>query len=503
MTARTVATSPRAACVDVPALPLQLLLARNAGWAECAAAVVAEDRPQGVILWVNTAARKRRVLPGMRYATALSLAPDLRAGVVAPEEIAAGVATGVERLLRFTPGVEPSRDEPGVFHLDASGLSRLFPRLADWAVAIRTDLAAVGLRSRISVGFTRFGVYATARVARGVVVFDDPAAEERTARDVPLDRLGVDPALRDALAKLGVRTVGAFLDLPEGGLLKRFGKEAQSLHRFASGAAAPPLTPQIVEPPPEVRIAFEFPETDMGRLLFLVKERLHEILARVAARREALVEIAIRLVLDGAPPVEERLRPAAPTLEALQILDLVHLRLSSLQLRAGVEEMTLTATGTPATEEQLRLFVERPRRDLAAADRALARLTAEFGEGAVVVAALRDGHLPEASFAWEPFGRTVLPRPRIVPEPPLVRRIYETPRELAPRTRREPDGWMLGAFEDGRVVRSSGPYSVSTGWWTGEETRREYVFAESAKGRLFWTFHAPHRTRWFLQGRVE
>ncbi len=80
----------RLACVDLPAFPLQLLLRRHPEWASQPAAVVAEDKPQGLILWVNEKARQHGVLPGLRYAAALSLATELRAGAVASTEIQKG-----------------------------------------------------------------------------------------------------------------------------------------------------------------------------------------------------------------------------------------------------------------------------------------------------------------------------------------------------------------------------------------------------------------------------
>lgn len=77
----------------------------------------------------------------------------------------------------------------------------------------------------------------------------------------------------------------------------------------------------------------------------------------------------------------------------------------SLERVAGrLVEMELTASGVAAMPEQLRLIVERPRRSLTAANRALARIRATFGDDAVVRARLTDGHLPEASFTWEPLG---------------------------------------------------------------------------------------------------
>ena len=54
-------------------------------------------------------------------------------------------------------------------------------------------------------------------------------------------------------------------------------------------------------------------------------------------------------------------------------------------------------------QEQKPMFAERPRRDVAAASRALARVQAELGNDAVAHARLREGHLPEARFTWEPI----------------------------------------------------------------------------------------------------
>ena len=97
-----------------------------------------------------------------------------------------------------------------------------------------------------------------------------------------------------------------------------------------------------------------------------------------------------------------------PTLEAAQILDLVRLRLESLKFPAGVIEIELKAEACAATVEQLRLFSEQPKRDFDSANRALARLRAEFGAEAVVQAKLKDGHLPEARFTWEPLDQVKL-----------------------------------------------------------------------------------------------
>ena len=123
----------RLACVDLPALPLQLLLREHPDWRRGPVAVVDRDRPHGKILWVNERARKTRILPGMRYAAALSLSGALRAAEVPPACISAAVEAALRALQRHSPGVEPRREEPGIFWLGASGIERLYGSFALWA----------------------------------------------------------------------------------------------------------------------------------------------------------------------------------------------------------------------------------------------------------------------------------------------------------------------------------------------------------------------------------
>ena len=494
----------RLACANLPAFPLQLLLQRYPEWAAHPAAVVAEDTPQAAILWVNERARRAGVLAGLRYAAGLSLTADLRAGAVPPAEIADEVTALTERFRRFTPDVEPSIEEPGVFWLNAAGLHRLYPSLEAWARAVLADLRSAGFRAAVVVGFTRFGSYAVAKVRQGVMVFDEPSRELAAALQVPLDRLDLDPDFRDTLGKLGVRTVGALLSLPGGGLLERFGPGAHRLHRLAAGDLWAPLQPSPAEAPIRQALALDEPETDLTRLLFLEKQLLHPLLAGLVVRGEALAELNLRLLLDRTGWRDERIRPAAPTLDVVQLLDLIRLRLGAQTLPAGVIEIEMTARGLPATREQLRFFVERPRRDLEAANRALARLRAEFGDEAVVRARLRDGHLPEASFAWEPLAEVALPRPGKGGLRSLVRRIFAKPVALPSRPRQtRDDGWLRLGPEYGSVARLHGPYVMSGGWWGRREAHREYYFAQTRRGDLLWVYCDRHRRQWFLQGRVE
>ncbi|MGH7795630.1 MAG: DNA polymerase Y family protein [Candidatus Binatia bacterium] len=502
-------TAGRLACVDLAAFPLQLLLRRHPEWsAAYPAAVVADDKPQGLILWVNEKARRQGVLPGLRYAAAFSLASALRAGVVAPAETKKAASELAHRLMRFTPEVEPSAEEPGVFWLNGAGLQRLYASAQQWAYAIHKDLRAQGFAVSLAVGFTRFGSYAVARAKEGITVFRDPAEERGAAEKVLLNRLNIEPGFRDMLFKLGIKTVGDLLTLPPGGLRERFGKEAHRLYRMAAGDLWAPLEPQAPEEPARQKYILDDPENDTTRLLFLIKQLLHPLLSTLAARHQALVTLWLSLLIDRSGWLKEPLRPAAPVLDSAQILDLVRLRLESLQLSGGVVEIELRAETCAATNEQLRLFNEfilsaGEGRDLDAANRALARLRAEFGEESVVCARLADGHLPEARFAWEPLSRVKLPKPKNAAVKTLVRRIRAKPQRLAgePYPSHE-DGWLILGPKYGSIDKLTGPYVFAGGWWN-REIQREYYYAETRRGDFLWLYYDRMRRRWFLQGAVE
>jgi protein ImuB len=501
------------ACLELTALPLQLVWRDEPDSREHALVVIDEDRPQGHVLWACERARAAGVQVGQRYAHALSLCGALRARVVPPERIEAAIVELRGVLHRLSPRVEPSSD-PGTFWLDGEGLGRIFASRTVWGTQLAHAVAELGYAAAVVVGSSRFATYAIARATRhGVTVLRGDADERAMASAVPLARLDVAPALRDALARLGVTTLGEMVRLPGGGILERFGREAHRLYQLAAGERWDPLVPVAPPEAPDERVLLDDEEHDLERLMFVVRAPIDRLLARLAARGRALttlhVELSLRQAVGHVELHAEHVKPAAPTLDARSLLRLVHLRLTNLSLsaapgqRVGIVAVRVWSDDVAATREQLALFAARPRRDLRAADEALARVRAELGDDAVVRAVLREGHLPEASFGWERLVHVVPPTTTEVPlVRPLVRRLHARPRPLPPQARQvRDDGWLLSGLEQGAVVRILGPYVISGGWWA-HELHREYHFAELGRGDCLWVYYDRNRRRWFWQGTL-
>lgn len=432
----------RPACVDVPALPLQLLLRRQPEWRERPAAVTSGDSAgsssgsgaRAPIVWVNRQAVRQGVRPGMTPATAAAVCPDLRLGRVLPAEIEAAISELAERLYRWSPVVESAAalrpslagfGAAGSFWLRASGLSTLFGPIPDWVESVRNDLAALGFRSSVAVGFSRFGAFAAARARFGAQIFEDPTEEREAAGQAPLVRFGLSDRTLSGLEQLGIRRLRDLLRLSGRGLGDRYGEEARQLHRLASGEievlASCVFRP---DPPLERRALFDPPETESERLLFSVKRLLDEILDELRREGLAILDLSYEMRRENGRTTAASVLPTAPSLDGLRLLSLLRLRLEADSLAekqtreatgesSGVTAFVLRARAGLAVSEPQELLAfgganpgdrgNALRRDRKQAAEALASVRAEFGEGSLVRIESREAHLPRARFRCEPI----------------------------------------------------------------------------------------------------
>jgi protein ImuB len=496
----------RLACVNAPNLALQLLLKRHPEWNTHPVAVVTKESPFAAILSVNRRARSAGILPGMRYAAGLSLASGLRAGPISRWEIEEGVTTLTQFLQGFSPEVEPSRKEAGIFWLDIRGLTPLYSSLDRWIGNMAHALAQEGIHIVVAAGYTRFGSYAAAKTAQQTVLFASEREEREAAMNASIEILTLKSDLLERLKKLGLSTVGSFLRLPSGGVRRRFGEEAEKLHHFAAGELAMPLQP--VEARGELKISKRLlvPENDWSRLLFHMEECLDCLLPEAETRQELVTEIHLTLIQEDASPRYERLRPAAPTLDRSLILELIHLRLRACRFASGIEGLALSLSRITASNAQLELFRKRPHRDLAAGARAFARLRAYWGAAAIQRVRLAEAHLPERSFSWENMDRPVLPTPMIQHRRIMMRRLYNEPLSLSKRQEGRPSGTLEKTAPEtlkrSRIRTLTGPYVVSGHWWA-ENFYREYYYGESAGGDLQWIYYDRLARNWMLSGFIE
>src|SRR5690348_3760844 len=188
--------------IRLPRLPLEIFL-RGSSAPEPFAL---EERHR--VFACDRKARARGLRAGMAVSAALALAPRLR---VSPRDPAAET----EALLglagwaaQFTPGV--ALEFPDAVLLDAAGSLKLFGGLEPLLVRLRRELADMGWSAALAGAPTPRGAYwlAFAGCERFLV---SVAELERALAELPVAVLRCDDETREALAAIGVRSLGELL----------------------------------------------------------------------------------------------------------------------------------------------------------------------------------------------------------------------------------------------------------------------------------------------------
>ena len=477
----------RMACIDIPEFLFQWMVVQQPDWARQPMALVKDERPTALLQEVNGRALEVGLRRGMRFGEALSQIPYLRARSLSPALMEQITREMVEKLRAFSPLIEACTHNSGVFYTTLNGLERLYPCLLSWREQLLKTLESSGYQAQCTMGFSHFGSLAVARHEQPIALLESPQQEDELAQEVPLWRLGVPVKLTNALSMLGVTRLGDFLKLTSESLLERFGREAYDLHRRAKKEHWDPLQ-NVAEPVIwEATLGLDYAEPDRTRILALCEKLLHGLLLQLSRQRRAVKRLHFAFQLQNGDLTRHSLGLSEPSLDQKRLLDLLSLRLESMPLQEGVTDLELQLEEAESPPEQLELFDETSRREIQAANRALDRVRAELGPGAVVRACLQEGHLPAASFRWEPLDKLHgRPSPQNTSNY-LLRRFYAVPQPLnAPK----PDQIL------------DGPYRISGGWWV-RETERDYYYLLSSKGEVHWAFHDQRRGLWYQEGMVD
>jgi protein ImuB len=357
-------------------------------------------------------------------------------------------------------------------------------------------------------GALRGHVFGQDGTASGPIVL--PAGGQREALGpLPIEALRLSPAVVQMLHRLDVRRVEQLLALPRAALPSRFGKEV--LHRIdqALGHVAELLIPEPLPEPVEVSWPFE-PATDDWQVIEAVCERLLErIMEQLRPRCRGIrrLECSLRVAAGKVPLTVGLLQPSA---SVPHLMGLVRLHCERLQVGGEVSDLVVRAADVvPLEFAQAQLF-----EDEAGEDRwrsfpgLIERLSNRLGEKAVLRPRLLPDAQPEYAYRFEPWlGQNVSARPPN-PDSPAEERLPRPPwlkcqPVAVPVVSPVPDGppsqfvWQEQCHV---IARSWGPERIETGWWRGQDVRRDYYLVESTAGQRFWLFRTVRDGDWFLHG---
>ena len=356
--------------------------------------MVAGDQ-RGVVLSANYEARAHGVRSGMPTSAARRSCPGI--AVVPPDHHAYRVvSTQIMAVFgQFTPLVEPvSVDEA---FLDVAGAHRVAGRPVVIAAQLRSRLSKeLGLTASVGAASTKF----VAKLASGLAKPDGllvvpPEQVLTLLRPLPVRALwGVGPRTAESLESLGMSTVGEVADADRAALVRRLGVAGATFHDLANGIDPRRVVPDAEELSIGSEQTFARDISDrnlLNRQLLALAERTARR-ARTAGRAGRTVGLKVRfadfttvqrsVTLDTATNMAgtifgsaiELLRRAAPAGRQIRLLGV---RLEGLE---NADRVT----------EQLELDTVEPRSAWNAAEGALDRVMARFGERAMTRASLID-----------------------------------------------------------------------------------------------------------------
>jgi protein ImuB len=504
--------------------------------AGCAPDVLVAVLAKGRVLASSAAARAEGVRRGLRIRDAQARCPELVVLKYDPVVDARAFDPVVSCLEALTPGVQIIR--PGMCALKARGPSRFYgsePAAAEKLLDRLETFDVPG--SRIGVADGPFAAEQAARSssaeARVLVVPVGGSADFLAPLTVEVLE---QPALTDLLRRLGLRSLGAFAQLPVTEVLTRFGTDGAFAHRLARGYDDRPVVDR--QAPPELTRTLRFePAVDrVDQVAFAVRGLADELVAHLTTLGLVCTTLRIELGTESGQ-VHEREWLHPRWFSATDLVDRVRWQVQGSG--SATSELTSPVVAVrliPQEVDPVGAHVE----DLWGGGpderihRALSRVQSMLGHGAVASAVVSGGRGPAERQTLVPWGDR--PRPVLPPDlpwpgslpAPAPATVYPVPRPalvLAADGRRvsvsargvlsgDPASFRLdtpdataGARHGGLtglqpVAAWAGPWPVEERWWDADAANRLARFQiVGADGRA-WLF-AVRNGHWWVEAAYD
>jgi len=361
--------------------------------------------------------------------------------------------------------------------LEVAASQSLFGNAEILAERICTELNELGYQPNPGIAPTPEAAHLAAR--HGLHI--------RSSGDIRQDiaALGVDslslPAPQiQALQKTGLRTIAEVLRLPRKALARRLGPSVSDYLDRLLGQRPNPL--KTFRPPDSFAAGMDIPETIHTQgLFFPLKRLIQELCGVLRARDRGIQVLKIQLYLDeGMETISLTLQQA--TRSESHLMMLLRERLERLQLTCAVHHIHMGAPYfLPCVVVQKDLLTEVHASSLDAEQHVIERLQARLGADAIKGLNCHQDHRPEHSWSL-----------RELDEPVVYAERPRRPLWLLP----EPKRCHIDQY---RIL--AGPERIESGWWDGNDCRRDYFVARDNDGSTLWVFqeYKPH-PGWYLHG---
>ncbi|MFD1721051.1 DNA polymerase Y family protein [Amnibacterium endophyticum] len=460
----------------------------------------------GLVHACSSAARAAGVQRGLKLREAQSRCAAVVVLLLHPVVDARRFEPVLTALEAGIPTVQVVR--PGLVAIRAAGTDCFYGgerQAAEQAIALVAGAGVPDVRVGVADGPVTAEQAARSTGRAEPVRIVPPGAAAGFLAPLPVALLGL-PELGAVLAKLGVRTLGAFAALDEASVRGRFGPEGEAAHRVAAGLDPRRVVARVVPADRDRRIRFEPPLERVDQIAFALKRTAEDFVAALAADLAVCTALAVELSDDrGGTHRRTWLHPRSFT--PLDVVDRVRWQLTGAGLTGAVTEVLLhPEAGDAAADHEQGLWGGGPDERI---HHALSRVQSMLGHEAVLTAAIGGGRLLSDRRVLAPWGEAHAPAraadrpwpgrlPGFVPaavldDRPTVHVLDPAGRPVDVDERgalsAPPAALTDPAGRTGRVDGWAGPWPIDERWWDDAGVRLHRLQATTEDGAAWLLAH--------------
>ena len=377
---------------------------------------------------------------------------------------------------RFSSQVALS--EPDALLVEVGASLNLFGGWSALERRWRRELAEFGHAPTLAVAPVPAAASAFARKHDGLFI-DQRAPMLATVGALPISASGLAAGQITLLYNVGLRTLREVFALPRPELARRIGSTALIALDRLRGDANEAIA--LYRPPERFahRIEFDYRIEAWPPLLFPLRRLCGELSLFLTARDGGVQRCELVLEHEDRAATHICVELLNPQRDAHTLYELARGRLERAALAAPVSGIALIARDLPPLCPRHKDLFESKREQQLDWPELTERLRAHLGDRSVHQLAIVAEHRPERAWSFAADKKSTLePRPR--------------PTWLLPRALP-----LRGAPP--RIL--AGPERIESGWWDGDDARRDYYVVLTREGQRAWAYlPAGAREGWMVHG---
>ena len=308
----------------------------------------------------------------------------------------------------------------------------------------------------------------------------------RVVGALPLAGLAIGDKAIDQLNTTGLRTVEDLLGVPADALARRFGEDLPNYLQRLLGERADVRRRHRAPAIYRRRVGFMEGIESVDGLLFPLRRILQEFAGYLRGRDVAVQHLAITLLHRANSSTMEskqtvlRLVTSAPQRNAAHLFALLKEKLERTAIPAAVMAIQLSAGEFVEPRITQADFFDDPHSENDNWSALLDKLRARLGADAIRRLGLSDDHRPEKAWCVLADEKSTAITADL-PDRPLW--FLSSPQPIINLPQ------LLGT-----------PERIEAGWWSGQDSSRDYYLARTEEGAHWWLFRDGETRRWYLQG---